>query len=247
MSQPYIHSVVSLLTLPDPSSPLASIAGPIEHLPSEAYRAYLQCTHLTPLQIVQSLLPLLRSSPARARDKAERSIVLCLSATDIHASAPFSGAAAVTAAANLKVADALRHEVIIAAAGPQGEGMKRLRVVTLEVGAVDSTAARRHSEGPSPSELFTTLEGWTNSEKSAYGDAFIASLEEGRRRQRTQLPSPVRVLAHKLLGIIDGGRTDTSSVFGYVLSRVALWMRRDRLVVGVGGTKIGSLFFSLLK
>ena len=63
----FVHSVVSLLTLPASAAPPPP--APLEHLNlRSSYLSYLQATHITPLQVLQALLPLLRASPARARD-----------------------------------------------------------------------------------------------------------------------------------------------------------------------------------
>ena len=89
-AQLHLHSAISLLTLPSPASAPPPAPAPLEHLDlrtNGAYLAYLQATHLTPLHVLQALLPLLRASPARARDalangSGKHSIVVCLPATD---------------------------------------------------------------------------------------------------------------------------------------------------------------------
>ncbi|KAL1944414.1 hypothetical protein VTO73DRAFT_2844 [Trametes versicolor] len=63
----YLHSVVSLLSLP--SHNITPPPAPLEHLSLHGdYLPYLQATHVVPLQVLQALLPLLRATPARARD-----------------------------------------------------------------------------------------------------------------------------------------------------------------------------------
>lgn len=88
---PYIHSIVSLLTLSPPpptntadASTTISMHAPFEHISMrDTYLPYLTASQITPLQIVQALLPLLRTGAARTRDAgSNKSIVLCVPATD---------------------------------------------------------------------------------------------------------------------------------------------------------------------
>ena len=124
----YVHSVVSLLTLP--SSTHVPAPAPLEHLNLRGtYQHYLQATHITPLQVLQALLPLLRSSPARARDAlahgaGKQSIVVCLPATDARVGLPFGSAQAMSAAATLRGVEVLRREIRAASSssGTSGSG-----------------------------------------------------------------------------------------------------------------------------
>ncbi|KAJ2967894.1 hypothetical protein NUW54_g13373 [Trametes sanguinea] len=82
----YVHSIVSLLSLPSPSTALPP--APLEHVNLHGeYLSYLQATHIAPLQLLQALLPLLRATPARAKDAranglGRQSSVVCLPAID---------------------------------------------------------------------------------------------------------------------------------------------------------------------
>jgi hypothetical protein len=99
-TQPYLHSVISLLSLPSSSSSAIPPApAPLEHLALDsAYLPYLQATHITPLHVIQALLPLLRSSPSRARDsRTTRNLVICTPATDGRVGLPFASARAMSA------------------------------------------------------------------------------------------------------------------------------------------------------
>lgn len=160
---------------------------------------------------------------------------MCLPAAETRVGAPFAGAAAMSAAASLRAVEVLRHEITVAASGPQGEGMRRLRVVALDVGSVGSRRSGRRAEEPAITDPSVAMEGWTNSEKSTYGLAFLASLEEGNQHRLYRMPSPTSAFAHKLVGIIKGGRGDTDSVFGLVFWNIGKWMRCDRVAVGAGG------------
>jgi hypothetical protein len=238
-TQAYIHSIISLLTLPSTwSTATLSIippaASPLEHVSiSDTYLPYLQSTHLTPLQVIQSLLPLLRSSPARARDKANRSIVVCLPATDTRVGLPFAGARAMSAAATLKATEILRREVAIAAIGEHGEGMKNLRVITVDVGSV---------AGLSPSILNATelecedlMEDWTASEKATYGAALAALSTQEGQRSIIRRPTPVKAFVRQIVGVVDGSQRGSIRVLGLRLWGLRDWFARDRISVGAGG------------
>src|SRR5260221_2196659 len=65
-SIPYIHSVISFLSL---SADIPNVYAPFEHVSlPETYLPYLTATQITPLQVIQELLPLLRTGPSRSRD-----------------------------------------------------------------------------------------------------------------------------------------------------------------------------------
>ena len=142
--QLFVHSVISLLTLP--SSTVSPLSAPLEHLNlSTAYASYLQATHVTPLQVLQALLPLLRAAPARARDAlanglGKHSIVVCLPATDARVGLPFAGAQAMSAAATLRGVEVLRRELRAAAASAESpeiaDAVRNIKVVVVDVGAV---------------------------------------------------------------------------------------------------------------
>jgi hypothetical protein len=211
--QPYIHSVVSLLPLPGSSQSAAPpSAAPLEHVALDMdYEPYLHATHLAPLQLIQALLPLLRTSPARARDRGARSVVVCVPAPG---SRPFTGVRAMSAAATRAALDVLRREVAASAGAP-------VRVVTVDVGAV-ATA---------PADAPGTVDAWTPSERAAYGASFATLLEEGLKPRRV---TGADVFAHTLVGVVGGGRPHTPTALGLALWRVRGWLRRDTLIVGAG-------------
>src|SRR5882762_3488646 len=103
--QPYIQSIISLLTLP---SHFSLPPAPLEHVDLRSdYSRYLNATHVTPLQVIQALLPLLRANPARARDaatnnKGKKNIVVCIPAVDARVGLPFAAPQAMSAAATLR-------------------------------------------------------------------------------------------------------------------------------------------------
>ena len=232
----FVQSVISLLTLP--SSTTVPPPAPLEHLNLRGtYQEYLQATHLTPLQVLQALLPLLRSSPARARDAlahgaGKQSIVVCLPATDARVGLPFGSAQAMSAAATLRGVEVLRREIRAASSssGTSGtaEAMRNIRVVVVDVGAVGETATATAS--------LRSVDQWTPAEQAAYGAAFGSLLEQGSRRT----PSEVSVFVDAVVDVVSNGRKGARaacrSAWHPALASLRQLVRGDRIVVGAGGT-----------
>ena len=168
---PYIHSVLSLLTLSPPSLPEpTAVFAPFERLDlSSAYLTHLTQMHVLPLHLIQSLLPLLRASYPRHLSKsrigklgAGRSVIVCVPATDARVGLPFLMPNSVAALANVRAVEVLRREVKAArdvGSNPsfsQGvtsepksrerevDNMSDLRIVLVDVGTVGS--ALQHDE-----------------------------------------------------------------------------------------------------
>ena len=240
----YVHSVVSLLSLP--TSNLALPPAPLEHLDLNGdYLAYLQATHIVPLQILQALLPLLRATPSRAQDArtyglGRQSIVVCLPAMDARVGLPFASAQAMSAAATLRGVEVLRRE--IRAAGLSGLGseaanaMRNVKVTVVDVGAV-AFAGEEQEEGVEG--LRRVVDEWTPSEQAAYGAAFGSMLEHGGHRVIRRQPSDASVFVDTVTSIVGSGRRRHGcppySVRD-VLGRIHELFRGDRVVVGAGGT-----------
>ncbi|KAI0332567.1 hypothetical protein GY45DRAFT_1246518 [Cubamyces sp. BRFM 1775] len=242
----YVHSVVSLLSLPQPK--LALPPAPLEHLDLNGdYLAYLQATHIVPLQILQALLPLLRATPARAQDArtqglGRQSIVVCLPAMDARVGLPFASAQAMSAAATLRGVEVLRREV--RAAGLSGLGserseaayaMRNVKVTVVDVGAVAFAGGEHDLEGAEG--LRRVVDEWTPSEQAAYGAAFGSMLEHGGHRAIRRQPSDASVFVDTVTSIVGSGRRrhglNTYSVCD-VLGRLHELFRGDRVAVGAG-------------
>ncbi|KAH9180733.1 hypothetical protein EDB89DRAFT_1920780 [Lactarius sanguifluus] len=211
-AHPFIHSVISLFGLVR-----FSALSPLEHVQLQSeYLKYLNATHITPLQIIQALLPLMRNSPSRARDsikngKSKKSIVVCVQATDAHV---------------------LRREVRVAAATGGSEGMSDINVVSFEVGALDVPPfAGRHLLDHSSKEY---TQSWTPSEKLAYGPAWEIALEAPAHFQRKAQKADVFV--DDILQVVSYGRIRSVSFCGLRLNiwSVFDWMRGGRYAVGSG-------------
>jgi hypothetical protein len=233
-THPFVHSVVSLLGL----SPFSALT-PLEHVQLQGeYLKYLNATHITPLQIIQALLPLMRNSPSRTRDsikngKGKKSIVVCVPATDAHVGLPFLGPSSMSAAATLRAVDVLRREVRVAAATGGAEGMSDINVVSFEVGALDIPPfAGRHLLDHASKEY---TKSWTPSEKLAYGPAWEFTLEGGNQfRRRAQ---KAEAFVDDVLQVVSYGRIRSVSLCGLRLHiwSVFDWMRGGRYAVGAGG------------
>ena len=136
---PYIHAIISLLSL---SAPVPGLDAPLEHISLQhTYLPYLTATQITPLQVIQALLPLLRTGSARSRDKGKKSIIICLPATDARVGLPFASVQAMSAAGTIRAAEVLRREIRVAATTEHSESMKNINVVVVDVGKLDVGAA----------------------------------------------------------------------------------------------------------
>lgn len=236
----YVHSVISLLTLPSPL--FAPPPAPIEHLGlQDTYTAYLTATHITPLQVIQAMLPLLRANPARSRDAltnhlSKKSIVVCLPAIDARVGLPFAGAQAMSAAATLRAVEVLRREVKMAALTDASASMRNIKVVVVDVGAVGGPA----TAGEPVPDVRRGVELWTPSEKVAYGTAFEAVIQEDAHYGARRRPTDVSVFVTTIVNIVGGGGRRTSkhpvvALLSLGLGRLRDFVRGDRVVVGAGG------------
>lgn len=219
---PILHSVISLFTMPIPSS--HCVPAPLEHISlRDKYLPYLLSTHVAPLQTLQALLPLLHADAQRTR--SQQSIILCLPAADARVGLPFCSVGAMTAAATVRAAEVLRRELSIA------QGMSTIRVVAVDVGAVGEID--NHYQRTSP-----RMDDWTSSEKETYGAAFSALSETINMRT----PEDVSRFVDSLVGVVSAG-TQTSGAgvtmygmgVGLAYEKVKDWMRGNRFAVGAGG------------
>jgi Fungal family of unknown function (DUF1776) len=156
------------------------------------YLPYLHATHIAPFQVLQALLPLLRTTPARARDahtngndNGKKTIVICLPAADARVGLPFASVQAMSAAATLRGAEVLRREINAVASTDKSESMKNIKVVVVDVGMVDVNNNNNNNSSEGDTTTTTTrtasaipaykaMEDWTASEKLTYGPAFTS-------------------------------------------------------------------------
>ena len=230
-----MHSVVSLLSL----SQFSTLA-PLEHVQLQGeYLKYLNATHITPLQIIQALLPLMRNSPSRTRDairngKGKKSIVVCVPAIDACTGFPFMGPSSISASATRRAVDVLRREVRVAASTGGAEGMNDIEVVSVEVGMLDIPPfAGRRMLDYDPKEY---TKSWTPSEKLAYEPAWAVTLRASNPKC-VRKAQKVDLFVGDLVQIVSYGRVCSISFCGLRLhvGSVFGWLRGHRYAVGSGG------------
>ena len=249
-SLPYIHSIISFLTL---SANIPLINAPLEHISfQDKYIPYLTATQITPLQVIQSLLPLLRTGPARSKDKGKKSIIVCLPATDTRVGLPFASIQSMAAASTLRAVEVLRREIDIAGLTDKSESMQNIKVVVVDVGTFNVGTSESFGCLP-PEGIYKAMEGWTIPEKMTYGPAFAAIMQGQRpilsRRQQVQAmfkdghnygfsrkPTDLSVLSDNLVAVVSGGRFRPSP-FGFSLlpGRNCNCIWGERFSVGAGG------------
>lgn len=250
-SQPYIHSVISLLTF----SPQISVTpAPLEHVSlTDTYVPYLTAAQITPLRVIQSLLPLLRTSP---RDKGNKSIIVCLPATEARVGIPFTSVQSMVVASTLRGVEVLRREINLAALTDNSASMKNIQVVVVEIGALKHGNASSPSvvtEGYSTGDLSSAMGDWTASEKASYGPAFAAIAHDSPvRKSCYQLlssifkngnhfgvprqPTDVSVFVDRIVDVVSDGKYGPNLFgFGFVWRKAQRLVRGERLSVGAGG------------
>lgn len=209
----------------------------------DSYPAYLQATHFTPLQVVQGLLPLLRTAPARTRDAManngpKKSIIFCLSATDARVGLPFAGAQAMGAAATLRGAEVLRREIRLSALTDRTHAMKNIKVVTVDVGSIGVPGVLGDRHGSAEHGMID----WTVSEKTAYGSAFASVYESQGHQSSARKPTEVSRFVRTVVDVVGGGRHSVRpgkwAQVDLLLGRIRELIRGDRVVVGAGGTRL---------
>lgn len=234
-TQLYVQSVISLLTLPAPH--LLPPPSPLENLGvQDAYQAYLQATHFTPIHVLQGLLPLMRNAPRHA----EKSIIVCIPSIDGRVGLPFASAQAMGAAATLRGVEVLRREIRVAAItetdNAQARSMKNIQVVVVDVGSFGSA----QSQLPPDHDVERATIDWTASEKATYGTAFanaFAGSTLGAKFARKHTDSSRFV--DTLVDTVSRGRRGPGVIglttFQIILGRIRHWARGDRISVGAGG------------
>ncbi|KAF8636490.1 hypothetical protein AX17_003305 [Amanita inopinata Kibby_2008] len=255
-TQPYIHSVISLLTL-SPHSP--AVYAPLEHVSlANAYLPYLTATHITPIRVIQGLLPTLRTGPARSRDKGKKTIIVCLPATAARVGIPFSSVQTMSAASTLRAMEVLRREINLAALTDKSESMKNIKVVVAEVGALKYSddfsplSTTESVDALSISNTYKAMEEWTASERISYGPAYATIVHDtaspksrweelvfiwknGHRFGVRRQPTDVSIFVNHLVAAVSGGRSGPTILgFSIGLGRLRNFLRGDRFSVGAG-------------
>lgn len=237
-SHRYIHSIISLLTLPPPSP-----HAPLEHINLlETYIPYLTTTQITPLSVIQSLLPMMRLAHG-----GKKSIIFCVPATEARIGLPFSSVQSMSAVSTLRAAQVLRREIRVAAMTGKSEWMNNIRVVVVDVGLFSTEQQR------STGDVYRSMESWTPSEKLTYGPAFASLSYKSSRPISSNWesfvdifndshqygvprhPTPIRVFVDSVTGVVSNGTFGpTLFGFGLGLGRVQNWIRGERFSIGAG-------------
>ncbi|KAF8511118.1 hypothetical protein BU17DRAFT_97463 [Hysterangium stoloniferum] len=240
-SRPYIHSLISLLALfPAP------VPTPLECLSlTDSYVPYFLRTHVTPLRVIQSLIPLFRrSSRFSGEAHTRKNIIVCVPAMAARVGVPFASEEAMSAAATVRAVEVLRRE-LKACAAQSNEEIVAPKVVLIDVGVISVT---RQSRTVWPElDVSTLTQSWTPSERSAYASALEASLEQTKATPRT--PAHVRVFVDAVVGVVSAGTKGRGYGYGYksdlslggtgrfilgVWGRLRTWVRGERFSVGAG-------------
>ncbi|KAG6844931.1 hypothetical protein H0H87_002415 [Tephrocybe sp. NHM501043] len=248
-SHPYIQSVVCLLSLPTPTS---LTHAPLEHISLQnTYLPFLSATHVTPLQVLQALMPLLRTGPARTRDKGRKSIIVCLPAIDARVGLPFASMQAMSAAGTLRGVEVLRREINLAALTDQTESMKNIKVVVADVGILD---AGIYSSAAPQENIYKAMKDWSPSEKLAYGPAFVSishTMRPGpshyglfsaifRNRYHygiARTPSDTAIFVESIVSVVTGGRHNPYLFgIGGIIGQTKNWLRGERFSIGAGAS-----------
>ncbi|KAJ7709553.1 hypothetical protein B0H17DRAFT_1028316 [Mycena rosella] len=257
-AHPYIHSVISLLSLPPPA-----IHAPLEHISlRSSYLPYLNATHVVPLQVIQALLPMLRTGPSRSRDGVKKSIIVCLPATAARVGLPFAAMQTMSAVSTLRGIEVLRREVNIAALTDKSEAMKNIKVVVVDVGAFN--IGQLDTFLP-PTEVYKAMEGWSSSEKLTYGPSFaslshaVAELPSkspwssafsgAHTYGAPRKPTHTSVFVDSIVDTVSGGQFGPSLFgLGLGIGQLRNWMRGERFSIGAGAStyKLASFLPPLL-
>ncbi|KAF8077767.1 hypothetical protein FPV67DRAFT_1557226 [Lyophyllum atratum] len=242
-SHPYIQSVICLLTLP---TSIPSPHAPLEHISlRNTYLPYLDATHITPLQVIQALMPLLRTGPARARDKGKKTIIICLPAIEARVGLPFASMQAMSAASTLRGVEVLRREINLAALTDKSESMRNIKVVVVDVGVLNTGI---YSNAAPEESVYKAMEEWSPSEKLTYGPAFAsishtprpatscwAIFKHGLGNGIARTPTDVGVFVEKIVFVVTGGRHYTYFFgLGRTVGQIRSWIQGNRFSIGAG-------------
>jgi hypothetical protein len=245
-------SCISLLSLTTSNTPT-----PLERLDlSSVYLPLMYETHLTPLAIIQGILPLFRISSSRQGlgksrgSTARTSIIALVPAVSSRVGVAFNSASAMAVAGFVKGLEVMRRE------------LEDTDVVIVDVGTIsvpEDNAASSSQKGAATEadqepDIITLTRAWTASERRAYGPAYEAALIHSSsvshspashpRRQRPprRRPTDIDTLLASILPLVHAHRFSKSRWNPlYVLThlsktwrRMSLYFRGYRISVGAG-------------
>jgi hypothetical protein len=145
-----------------------------------------------------------------------------------------------SASATLQGLQVLRREIRIASLSMDNpESMKNIRVVTVEVGTVDTDSHRHHhhKEILGPLDVRSSMDDWSASEISVYGQSFL-TVNGGVQTGKSRKPTPVSNFVRTIVDVVHGQSYRSGSNIPFVISafyKFRSWLRGDRISVGAGG------------
>ena len=148
-----------------------------------------------------------------------------------------------SASATLQGLQVLRREIKIASLSMVNpEAMKNIRVVTVEVGTVDTDRNQRPRQEPSGStDIQTSLGDWSASGKSVYGQSFLTVNAGNAQVGKSRRPTPVSHFVRTIVNIVNGQTYGNGSNIPLLVGafyKLRSWLRGDRIYVGAGGESL---------
>lgn len=147
-----------------------------------------------------------------------------------------------SASATLQGLQVLRREIKIASLSMVNpEAMKNIRVVTVEVGTVDTDSHHQHHhhrERSGSADIQTSMGDWSASGKSVYGQSFLTVNGGDAQIGRSRRPTPVSYFVRTIVNVVNGHSYGYGTNLPFVVSafyRLRSWLRGDRISVGAGG------------
>lgn len=223
-----IISVISLLSL-SPSPP----PTPIERLDlPQIYLPTLYETHLSPLAVIQAVLPHFRVASNHQGRSGRTTVIVAVPSVASRVGIAFDGAKAMAVAGLVKGVEVLRREV--------GNNPK---VVVVDVGSLtaDPKDAVNKEQDKNPElDVAALTRAWSASERLAYGPAYqvaVGRAIEGPTRHKKRVrrtPEDVQVFVDAILDIVQAGRPWAVYRPSELYVRVRAWWRGNRFGVGAG-------------
>lgn len=146
-----------------------------------------------------------------------------------------------SASATLQGLQVLRREIKIASLSMiNPEVMKNIRVVTVEVGTVDTDGSHQHhhKETSGLVDVQAPMEGWSASEKSVYGQSFLTVNGGNGQVGKSRKPTPISHFVRTIVNIVSGqsyGNVTNIPLVVRTFYKLRSWLRGDRVFVGAGG------------
>ena len=221
-------SVISLLSL-SPSPP----PTPIERLDlPQTYLPTLYETHLSPLAVIQAILPHFRVASNHQGRSGRTTVIVAVPSVASRVGIAFDGAKAMAVAGLVKGVEVLRREV--------GNNPK---VVIVDVGSLTADpkdAINKEQDKKPEFDVAALTRTWSASERLAYGPAYevaVGRAIEGPPRHKKRVrrtPEDVQVFVDAILGVVQAGRPWAVCRPSELPARVRAWWRGNRFGVGAG-------------